>query len=676
MFKRALTFLIAIAFVSSAIFASTDGTEAEVDAIFSADIPISYGEESFRERILKRTNGERDPIGLVLTGGSARAFAHLGVIKYLEENNIEPDFIIGNSMGSIIGMLYAAGLTSNQIMQVVNSAELSTYFKLTAPVDGGLLDPSGFKGLIEAATGRDLMLEDLDIPLMVICEDLVTKREIRMMEGSFSDVMMAAFALPVYFPPVEYNGHLLIDGGVVNLAPISVAYEYSDTVIVSTTFYDNENLNLKNPITLLNSAFDIGKKKRAAADLRKYADDFIWIRCAVEQFSFMEFSAAEEMAKIGYESAMKCADKLGALHKTEKTQKQLEMEPIFDARIKKIRLNLECFNRIEQAAPSNILSIGVHSFQGKEYPYYLRDSLDIGLEYGWKYRKLELALFGGGAFDTISKVDRSSHWSFSGIMDYYPVSQFRLSAYGAMSFNDRDEEWYVPSFYLRQGADYKIVRTSWFSLSGSEALEWANHHGKDDRDALLFTTLVMSNLDFGAIGDFEVSTGYMGLQSFYAHEFRNYFNIDLNARTYVMKSGFYFDYGLMSRVALDGKDGVPLFNSDGFVTSSRELLSIGYAADGGFGNGYIIMLPFSFGYSLKSNPTFGELLIFEHCEASVYCDLLWYDDTATPGVSTGVELQFALALIGLQKLPMTFRVGYDSVSEEAVFSLRFAITDR
>ena len=241
------------------------------DDLILADIPIAYGEEEFRSRILERTGGERDPIGLVLTGGSARAFAHLGVLEYMEENGIEPDFIISNSMGSIIAVLYAAGLSPQQIMSVITSGDLSTFFKLTLPVEGGILDPTGFKGLVESVVGADLQLEDLVIPVMVVSQDLVTKREIRIMEGTVSDILIASFALPVYFPPQEYKGHLLLDGGIVNLAPISIAYDYSDTVIVSTTFYDNDELNLKNPLNIINTAFEIVKRQNAATDIRANA---------------------------------------------------------------------------------------------------------------------------------------------------------------------------------------------------------------------------------------------------------------------------------------------------------------------------------------------------------------------------------------------------------------------
>ena len=105
--RKGVVILLLALFLSFSIFAEEQST---IGDIVYSDIPISYGEAQFRERILERTNGERDPIGLVLTGGSARAFAHLGVLKYLEEEGVEPDYIVSNSMGSIIGMLYAAGL--------------------------------------------------------------------------------------------------------------------------------------------------------------------------------------------------------------------------------------------------------------------------------------------------------------------------------------------------------------------------------------------------------------------------------------------------------------------------------------------------------------------------------------------------------------------------------------
>ena len=195
------------------IFPAFSVEEDVKDYFLLADEPITYGEEHFRTRILDRTKGDRDPIGLVLTGGSARALAHLGVLKYMEEEGIVPDFIVSNSMGSIIGLLYAAGMRPEQIAELMNVGELSNYFNFTIPIYGGLLLPSSFKTLVKSVVGEDLDLKDLPIPVMVVCDDLVTKREIRITEGNFADILIASFALPVYFPPVEYRGHLLLDGG-------------------------------------------------------------------------------------------------------------------------------------------------------------------------------------------------------------------------------------------------------------------------------------------------------------------------------------------------------------------------------------------------------------------------------------------------------------------------------
>ena len=148
-----------------------------VDGLLLAATPIRYGEEAFLARIQARTGGLRTPVGLVLSGGSARAFAHIGVLRRLEEAGIVPDFIVANSMGSIIGLLYAAGLSPGQIYQLVSSTDLGRLFEPVLPLGGGILDPGRFSDLIRLYLG-DLRLEDLPIPILVACEDLKTKRAI------------------------------------------------------------------------------------------------------------------------------------------------------------------------------------------------------------------------------------------------------------------------------------------------------------------------------------------------------------------------------------------------------------------------------------------------------------------------------------------------------------------
>ncbi len=159
------TFLI---FVFAVVFVSAEQNDS--DHIMLADIPFIYGESDFMRRIEERSEG-RVPVGLVLSGGSARAFAHIGVLRRMEELGIVPDFIVSNSMGSIVGLLYGAGFSPDQIAEIIQSTNISELFKVVMPVKGGIIDVSRFSGFLNSYIG-DLDLNELIIPVLVICEDI------------------------------------------------------------------------------------------------------------------------------------------------------------------------------------------------------------------------------------------------------------------------------------------------------------------------------------------------------------------------------------------------------------------------------------------------------------------------------------------------------------------------
>ncbi|MGC9311693.1 MAG: patatin-like phospholipase family protein, partial [Sediminispirochaetaceae bacterium] len=280
---------------------------AGADSLLLQDIPIFYGEEGFQDRLDSLPSGRSEPLGLLLSGGSARAFAHIGVLRALDERGLSPDFIVTNSMGSIVGMLYAAGLAPDDILKLIERIELSTLFEPELPVQGGILNPSIFTEL-----AKEIIIEDdirnFPVPLIVVCEDLKTKRTILLAEGEVGAVLAASFALPVYFRPVELFGHSLIDGGLSNIAPVGIPHIFTDQVIASTTFYRKE-LDLDNPLTILNVAMDITKARAGVKELKEYKP--VWIRCDVETFSFMDWSAMDEIVQRGYVSACEELDREG-----------------------------------------------------------------------------------------------------------------------------------------------------------------------------------------------------------------------------------------------------------------------------------------------------------------------------------------------------------------------------
>ncbi len=661
--KRALVLILFFLVVLTAFLPADDVIPQ--DDIRMADIPIFYGEESFRARILERTKGERDPIGLVLTGGSARAFAHLGVLQYLEEIGVEPDFIVTNSMGSIIGMLYAAGLSPAQIMNVVNSGELSTFFKLSIPRDGGIIDASAFRGLIQSIVGKDLQIEDLAIPCMVIAQDMVTKREIRISEGDFAEVMIASFAIPAYFPPQEYRGHLLIDGGAINLAPIGIAFDYSDTVIVSTSFYDNPELNLKNMLTIINVGFDIGKRRRAAEDIRKFGDRMIWIRCGVEQFSFMDFSAAGEMMKIGYEDAKSESESLDKLYKSGIDPEILERREELEAKIERAAKNQYFFNRIETQKPFSTWTLGFESFQDSPVPYYLNDNVDFGVDYAMRYMTIETGFKLGFRYDTTDLDEGDGGVLGSGYGYFFLKPNMRVSAYGSAVVNTVGT-----TFYMRQGYDYKFLNRPRSSFEFNQSIE-SSFNSSDDVNRfegwLLFGQFA-GHRDFGVF-DLKLDLGYIGLKPYNSEPYRNYLQFGAFSRIYPKNdSGLYVDFGLRGRHALDDDEFMPLFKADEFITGEDAMAS-GMLVSSDTDILYIV--PTSVGYDFPGSVSSGEFILFEDLETSVFVDFLFTDDVEA---SYGLELQATPSLIGLQKVPMTLRFGYDSISGGLFGSLRFTVT--
>jgi NTE family protein len=260
--------------------------------------PLVLGEEAFIGRA-RALAGDGEPFGLVLSGGSARAYAHIGVLEALEEAGVRPDFLVGDSMGALIALLYGAGIAPEDIERLFEAFPAMSLFDLEIPLWGGFIDSASFRALVVALVG-ELDLSDLPIPVLIICEDLITRRQLRIACGDFATMMSASFVLPGALRPVSWRGFMLVDGGVIGLVPVNAAYKYSARVAVSTTLYDKA-LDYSNAFVNLNRAIDIAKTRRSVEELLAHRPPLI--RCDVEGLSFMQFSRPRELAARGYDSA-------------------------------------------------------------------------------------------------------------------------------------------------------------------------------------------------------------------------------------------------------------------------------------------------------------------------------------------------------------------------------------
>ncbi len=166
-------------------------------------------------------------IGVALGGGSARGFAHIGALSCLERHDFAPDLIVGTSFGAIVGALYAAGLTPQEIAGTANSMR---WRDLSKVLDFGLHKAALFSGdkleayLDELVEGRSF--SDLKRTLVVVATDLATGEPVNLSTGPLARALRASASMPGVFSPVELGGRFLVDGGLGSPLPLATLEGY------------------------------------------------------------------------------------------------------------------------------------------------------------------------------------------------------------------------------------------------------------------------------------------------------------------------------------------------------------------------------------------------------------------------------------------------------------------
>lgn len=158
-------------------------------------------------------------IGLALGGGAAKGIAHIGVLKAFEEEQIKIHCISGTSAGALIASYYAFGRPAESILSICSTLNLSKIINFTLE-RGGLFSTNAIRDMIHRDLG-DVRIEDADIPLAICATDIETGEQLIFREGNLADAVCASMAVPGLFVPVEVDGRILVDGGLVENVPIS-----------------------------------------------------------------------------------------------------------------------------------------------------------------------------------------------------------------------------------------------------------------------------------------------------------------------------------------------------------------------------------------------------------------------------------------------------------------------
>jgi len=217
----------------------------------------------------------RKTIGLALSGGGARGFAHIGVIKALQDNGIPIDSIAGTSVGAFVGAAAATGLDAAEIYRF---GEGMTWFKISRPSYSAraLLSNAPMKAFIEKRF-ETTRFEDLKIPFAAVTCDLLSGTEVVLKDkGDLVDAIRASCAIPGVFSPVEdEQGRLLVDGGVTSPVPVKALKQFGPDIIVVVDLMASGTAFRSAPRTLLGMAFhssmmlmqSISREQHFAADV-------------------------------------------------------------------------------------------------------------------------------------------------------------------------------------------------------------------------------------------------------------------------------------------------------------------------------------------------------------------------------------------------------------------------
>ncbi len=305
----------------------------------------------------------RPKVGIVLSGGGAKGAAHIGALKFIEEMGIPVDYVVGTSMGSIIGGLYALGYTPDEIKYMISQLDWSQYmsnsverrdissadkhrrstYLVSIPFnDGELLsklrkmdkeDPSSpstsfISSLPDAFIGgTDLLnlfnnicigyqdstdFNELPIPFACVATDINTGDAVILRSGKFPEAIRASMAIPGVFSPMTINGKTLVDGGLVNNFPTDICREMGADIIIGIEVAQGMNRNVNGIKSLPQLASQIMSIVTKGHDKENRALCDLYIHPKVNDFGMLSFTseAIDTLVQRGYTFASQFRDEL------------------------------------------------------------------------------------------------------------------------------------------------------------------------------------------------------------------------------------------------------------------------------------------------------------------------------------------------------------------------------
>jgi len=308
-------------------------------------------------------------IGLVLSGGGAKGFAHIGVLKVLEAAGVKIDYIGGTSMGAVVGGLYASGYKAAQIDSIFKETDFDAllsdfiprssknfyekkndelyaftlpFNKLKVGIPTALSKGMYNYNLLNKLTYKVRHVRDfnkLPIPFLCIATNIETGEEVLLNKGYLAQAMLASGAFPTLFSPVEIDGKLLVDGGVTNNYPIDEIKKLGADIIIGVDVQDDlkDRKSLKDATRILVQISNLQMIEKMKAKIK---ETDVYIKPDITNYGVISFDEGQDIIKKGEEAALTVYEQLKKLGDSTKVSTKNPLVVVDSLHIKRINVNL------------------------------------------------------------------------------------------------------------------------------------------------------------------------------------------------------------------------------------------------------------------------------------------------------------------------------------------------
>ena len=254
-------------------------------------------------------DGQKLPkVGLVLGGGAARGFAHVGVIRVLEREKIPIDFIVGTSVGSLVEAIYADKKNSFELEWVAFSLEEKDLFDYTfiSPNQGFVRGERLEDFVLKKVSAREI--GELKLPYAAVATDIQNGEVVVLRSGSVAHAVRASSSIPGIFIPVRYQGRLLVDGGVLNNLPVDVARQMGAEVVIAVNLAgDKRTAQVSNVFDTIVQSLNLMGIQAMEGRLKE-AD--VVIQPQVSHVGLVDFSKKKELLLAGIQATEQALPRL------------------------------------------------------------------------------------------------------------------------------------------------------------------------------------------------------------------------------------------------------------------------------------------------------------------------------------------------------------------------------